>query len=163
MQQATDILTTLFRHHRWANLCLLEACAAMTEEQLATTAPGAFGSIRDTLEHIVTGEQSYLARISTGRRYPHVEGAPPMTIAAMIETAGATGEGLVEWASRVRAEDTVEIDWDGTLRPVPKTILLTQAINHATEHRAQVMAVMTQLGVEPPDLQAWAYFDAMER
>lgn len=162
MQQATDTLTTLFRHHRWANLRLLETCAALTEEQLAATVPGTFGSIRDTLEHIVTGEQSYLARISTGQRHPHVEGAPPMTIAAMIETAGATGAALIEWAPRVQAGDTVEIDWDGTPRDVPKTILLTQAINHATEHRAQVMTVLTQLGVEPPDLQAWSYFDEMD-
>jgi uncharacterized damage-inducible protein DinB len=39
--------------------------------------------------------------------------------------------------------DTVRIDWDGTPRDVPKTILLTQAINHATEHRAQIMAILT--------------------
>ena len=57
-----------------------------------------------------------------------------MTIAAMIDAAGATGDGLIEWAPRVQPDDTVEITWDGMARAVPKTILLTQAINHATEH-----------------------------
>jgi uncharacterized damage-inducible protein DinB len=45
---------------------------------------------------------------------------------------------------------------------VPKTIILTQVINHATEHRAQVMVLLTQLGIEPPDLQGWTYFDELE-
>jgi uncharacterized damage-inducible protein DinB len=63
----------------------------------------------------------------------------------------------------VHADDTVTVDWDGTPREVPKTILLTQVINHATEHREQIKAIMTQLGIEPPDLQGWAYFDEMDR
>ncbi len=41
----------------------------------------------------------------------------------------------------------------------PRPILLTQVINHATEHRAQIMAILTQLGIEPPELDAWTYFD----
>jgi uncharacterized damage-inducible protein DinB len=55
------------------------------------------------------------------------------------------------------------VDWDGSPRDVPKTILLTQAINHATEHRAQIMVSMTQLGIQPPDLDGWQYFDESDR
>jgi uncharacterized damage-inducible protein DinB len=56
----------------------------------------------------------------------------------------------------------VVVDWEGTPREVPKTIILTQVINHATEHRAQVMAIMTHLGIQSPDLQAWEYFDQLD-
>ena len=41
----TDTLTTLFSHNLWANLRLLERCAALTSEQLDATISGAFGSI----------------------------------------------------------------------------------------------------------------------
>jgi len=44
-------------------------------------------------------------------------------------------------------------------RPVPASLILTQAINHATKHRAQVMTILTQQGVEPPDLSGWAYVE----
>jgi uncharacterized damage-inducible protein DinB len=155
----TDTLTTLFSHHLWANLRLLEQCAELTQEQLAATIPGARGTIQETLQHIVIAERSYFSRISTGRRYDHPADAPPMTIADMIESARMTGSGLIEWAAKVQPGDAVQIDWDGTPRDVPKTIILTQVINHATEHREQVKATMTQLGIEPPDLQSWAYFD----
>jgi uncharacterized damage-inducible protein DinB len=158
----TDPLTTLFRHHLWANLCLLEVCALLTDEQLDAAMVGGFGSIRDTLQHIVLAEQSYFSRISTGRPYRRPADAPPLTMAEMVEVAHATGQGLIEWASRVGAADTVQVDWQGAPRDVPKSIILTQVINHATEHRAQVMAILTQLGVEPPDLQGWAFFDQID-
>jgi len=86
-----------------------------------------------------------------------------LTIAEMEESLRATGRGLIEWAPKVQAHDTVQIDWDGTPRDVPKTIILTQVINHATEHRAQIMAILTQLGIEPPDLQSWAYFEDLKK
>ncbi len=40
---------------------------------------------------------------------------------------------------------------------MPSGLILTQAINHATEHRAQIMTILTQLGIEPPDLSGWAF------
>lgn len=159
----TDTITTLFSHHLWANLRLLEQCAELTSEQLDTTIPGAYGSIRDTLQHIVTSEQSYFSRISTGQPRQYAEDEASMTIAEMVESARATGMGLIEWAAKVKANDAVQVNWGGTPRAVPKTIILTQVINHATEHRAQIMAILTHLGIESPDLQSWAYFDEMEK
>ena len=86
-----------------------------------------------------------------------------MTIHEITKSLNNSGSGLIEWAVRVQAEDSVQVDWDGAPREVPKTILLTQAINHATEHRAQVMAILTQLGIEPPALDGWTYLDQQEQ
>jgi len=158
----TDTLTTLFSHNLWANVRILEQCANLTSEQLDATISGAFGSIRDTLQHIVTSEQSYLYRIRTGQPLDRPEDAAPLTIAEMLESVRTTGAGFVEWAPKVQADDTVQVDWEnGTLREVPKTIYLTQVINHATEHRAQIMAILTQLSIQPPDLDSWSYFEAL--
>jgi uncharacterized damage-inducible protein DinB len=158
----TDTLITLFNHNLWANLSLLERCAELTSEQLDATIVGTYGSIYDTLEHIVTAEQSYFSRISTGQPHRRSKDAPPLTIAEMMESVHTTGSGLIEWAPKVQADDTVQLDWDGTPREVPKTIILTQVINHATEHRAQIMVILTQLGIQPPDLDSWSYFDEQE-
>jgi uncharacterized damage-inducible protein DinB len=157
----TDTLTTLFSHNLWANLRLLERCAELTGEQLEATIAGAFGSIHATLQHIVTSEQSYFSRISTGQPRRRPENAPPLTIAEMIESVRTTGSGLIEWAPKAQAGDTVQVDWEGVPRAVPKAIILTQVINHATEHRAQIMAILTQLGIQPPDLDSWTYFEEL--
>jgi len=55
----TFTTTTHFKHNLWANLRLLECCAEVLDEQLDATILGTFGSIRDTLAHIVQAEQSY--------------------------------------------------------------------------------------------------------
>ena len=39
----------------------------------------------DTLQHIVSAEQSYFSRISTGQIYRRPKDAPPLTIAEMTE------------------------------------------------------------------------------
>ena len=45
--------------------------------------------------------------------------------------------------------------------PVP--LFLLQAVNHGTEHRSQVATIMTQLGVEPPEMDGWTYFFASDQ
>jgi uncharacterized damage-inducible protein DinB len=161
--KSTDAITNLYNHHLWANLRLLESCQQLTREQLQANLTGTYGSIQETLEHIIRAEKSYFSRISTGQPYRHPSGSKSMTIPELMESARQTGLGLIEWAPKVQAGDVVEIDWDGTLRDVPKIVLLTQAINHATEHRAQIMVIMTQLGVEPPSLDSWTYFDELDQ
>lgn len=158
----TEPLTTLFSHNLWANLRLLDHCAELTSEQLDATISGTYGSIIATLRHIILAEQAYFSRISTGQLLRRPKDAPPLSLAEMTESARTTGNGLIEWAAKVQAEDAVLIDWDGTPREVPKTIILTQVINHATEHRAQIMTILTQLGIEPPELDSWTYFDELE-
>jgi uncharacterized damage-inducible protein DinB len=161
--KTSDTLTTIFRHNLWANLRLLERCKAFSDTQLDTTVTGTYGSIRDTFQHLVLAEKGYSSRISTGQRYYHPKDAKPMTFPDMKESLQQTGTELIEWAQKVQAADTVPIDWDGTMRGVPKTILLNQVINHATEHRAQIMVIMTQLGIEPPSLDSWTYFDELDQ
>jgi len=138
---------------------LIDRCSELSSKELDATISGTYSSIRDTLEHIVTAEQSYFSRISTGQRRRRSEDAPHLTIAEMTESVRTTGTGLIVWAPKVHANDTVQVDWASTPRDVPKTIILTQVINHATEHRAQVMAILTQLGIQPPALDSWTYFN----
>ena len=154
-----NTLQTIFKHNQWANLRLFEKCNELSDAQLDADINGVYGSIRDTLLHIVRAEQSYFSRISTGKMYHHPEGAPPMILSDMITAVKTTGEGFVEWAPKILEDDAVQIDWEGTLREVPRTIILNQVINHATEHRSQIMSIMTQNGIEPPDVSSWTYFD----
>jgi uncharacterized damage-inducible protein DinB len=38
-------------------------------------------------------------------------------------------------------------------------LILIQAINHGTEHRSQVATILTQLGIQPPGMDGWTYFE----
>ena len=80
---SVDTLTTLFRHHHWANLQILEKCTELTSDQLKATLTGTYGSILATLQHIVLAERSYFSRISTGQPYHRPKDAPLMTLEDM--------------------------------------------------------------------------------
>lgn len=36
-------------------------------------------------------------------------------------------------------------------------LVKVQAINHATEHRAQISTMLTQLGIKPPEMDGWSF------
>jgi len=164
--QPYPLLETLFRHHLWANLQLLATCATLSDEQLQSTMIGVYGSLGDTLQHLVRAERSYFSRISTGQPFRPVENEAPLTFDEMAASLRFTGEGLIDWVPTVQAVDSVDIQWDNNgiqgVVQVPKAVIVTQVINHATEHRAQIMAMLTQLGIQPPDLDSWSYFETHE-
>lgn len=151
-------VSTLFRHNLWANTRLFEVCARLTEDQLNQKILGTYGSIHDTLAHIARSEAGYLHRIRTGQPLRRDASAPVPSIDDLLASIRESGQALVDVAPSVTAGDSVTIDWEGSPRAVPCVILLTQAINHATEHRSQVMATLTQIGIEPPSVDGWTYF-----
>lgn len=159
MTNFPNSLTHLFMHNRWANLRLANFCTALPPETLAASIPGSFGSIHVTLQHIATSERSYLARISTGVPYAGPLTDDLMPLEAVIELFQTTGSGLIDWCNKVHADEVVTITWDNTPLSVHKVVILTQAIHHGGEHREQIKAILTERGIEPPDLQSWAYFE----
>jgi len=153
-------LVMLFRHNLWANLRLLDACAALDEEQLAATIPGTYNTIHKTLNHIVWSEEQYLSDL-TGRepesRLWSAGGPVLVDVARLRAMAQQNGQGLMDVAAGAAAGEVVILEGDGLRWHTPVGLILTQAINHATEHRAQIMVILTQLGLEPPDVSGWAF------
>jgi uncharacterized damage-inducible protein DinB len=49
---------------------------------------------------------------------------------------------------------------DGGTYDASLMIVMLQAIDHAIDHRSQIATLLSQQGIEPPELDAWAYNDA---
>lgn len=150
-------LVDLFRHHLWANLRLLDGCAILSDPQLDATVHGTFGSIRRTLTHMAGSEESYLARLTGEQFADTIRAGEVLGLADLHVHLRRSGEGLIQVAQRVSTIGRIRVAWGGNVWQVPASIILAQAINHATEHRAQIMMIITQQGVEPPDVDGWAY------
>ncbi len=156
-----DLITELFGHNKWANTQLLTACEGLTDLQLDATLAGTYGSIRDTLLHIVGAEVSYVQRVTGALPgEPHKDGEMP-SIGALKQDAQWSCDELLKLALGARPGDTVRQKRHGKSAQYSLNGLLTQAINHSTEHRTQVAAILTQQGVEPPDMSGWAYMQEM--
>jgi uncharacterized damage-inducible protein DinB len=154
-----SVLTTLFEHNAWANLKLLDFCAGLSDQQLDSTAVGGFGSIRDTLRHIVNAEVSYVERVN-GRLPPQplAPGEFP-SFAVLREAARWASDELLQLALSARIDTIVRQRPPRQIYEYKLASLIVQAITHSTEHRAQIAAIITQLGMEPPDMSGWQYMD----
>ena len=53
-------LADAFGHHVWASMRMLDACRALTADQLASEVPGTYGSILDTARHLVGSDAWYI-------------------------------------------------------------------------------------------------------
>ncbi|MBA4180303.1 MAG: hypothetical protein C0506_06920 [Anaerolinea sp.] len=154
----TTILAEIFRHNRWANLGMLDACAPLDRAQLDTAAIGTYGSIALTLLHLASAEGTYVAR-ATGekiREWVDDEGSFP-GLGAFRESLQASGRRLITLAQSEHRDRLVTYQSGGQPSTNPLSMILTKALHHATEHRTHVAASLTQPGIEPPDLDAWFF------
>jgi uncharacterized damage-inducible protein DinB len=149
-------LARLFEHNHWANLQIIDACLKLSDEQLDAEPHGAaYGSIRNTLLHIVTSQQGYLRLLTLPleQRQERIE----VPISELRESARTSGEGFVTLArDQARLASLTRLQThDGYV--VDPWVIMVQAINHATEHREQIKLALTSLGITPPNLDGWTY------
>jgi uncharacterized damage-inducible protein DinB len=151
------LLADAFDHHVWATLRLIDACLPLSTEQLASTVPGTYGSILETIRHIVGGDAGYLFAL-TGGRFPLIEEDEMDLHALRSEIAGHAAE----WTAVIAASHDPDLTVtrhqpDGSESNAPLGIRLAQVVHHGTDHRSQVCTALTGLGVEPPEIDTWAF------
>jgi uncharacterized damage-inducible protein DinB len=154
---ATPILLDGFNHHVWATVRLIDTCLELTPDQLATEVPGTFGSILETLRHLVGADASYLHVIS-GKRVPLADHSGN----GLAELRTAMEAHGVEWRAVVAenldpTEVVIRHRPDGSESHAPLGIRLAQVLHHGTDHRSQVCTALTNLGVEPPEIDVWDF------
>ncbi len=152
-------LDQAFDHHSWANLRLADACLALSDDHLATTVPGTFGSILETWRHIVGADSYYLFRLGAHDAPIEDDEEAALTMAGCRDLAQRQAE---MWRAVLAAEpDPEEIVIvrrdDGSETHAPKGIRLAQVLHHGTDHRSQICTALTSLGIEPPDIDVWAF------
>lgn len=157
-----DALLAAVRHNVWANLELLAFCASLSVEQRGWTVPGTYGSIHATLGHIVGAEHFYLFAL-TGARPPIEAEQGGRALSAdrlapldeLIERVRSNGERI----ERVLAEGfdpgrIVQRRRGGT---ATARVIVAQFVHHGSDHRAHIGTILGAHGLQPPDLDVWAW------
>jgi uncharacterized damage-inducible protein DinB len=159
----SDLVAELFAQNAWANLRLIEACRALTDEQLDATTVGSFGSVRETLIHLCSAEQSYAERLGATLEVARVrEDFPSPPLDVLEASVRATSRALAEGA-RTRAGAQLPARFGDGPGVMDAEVVLVQAINHSTEHRSQICTILTALGLTPPEIDGWTWGEAEGR
>jgi uncharacterized damage-inducible protein DinB len=155
-----EALLDTFRHNAWATMRLLEFCGDLPQEQLTAPGKATFGGILETLHHTVWSDAQYLARL-TGDRQEWLAGDED-EIAGIDVLRTRAEETAARWerfaGEAFDSEAQMLLD-QGTYE-THAGVVLAQALHHGNAHREQVCALLTGLGLDPPDVQAWAYAEA---
>ncbi len=155
-----NVLLEFIQYNNWANQRLLRACEELDEAHLDLDCPGAYGTIRDILAHIIRGESWYLQLLTDTRPQPPFAWDAPPTLAQMRDYAAEVGAALAQAAQRIPVDAHIQEPDDGVVHHFRAMPLYIQLINHGIEHRTNITTVLNQQGLKPPGLDGWAYLNA---
>jgi uncharacterized damage-inducible protein DinB len=158
-------LHDLVGHHVWATAQLLAFCRGLDGPTLEATVPGTYGTILETLRHLIDAELPYLDQLTGAWSTPPWHEGDAVGLAVLAERAAVLASTLEpflagDWDTERRGEARL---YEDTIFAVPAGVFLAQALHHANEHRAHVCTILGALGYEPPDLSVWGYARATGR
>jgi uncharacterized damage-inducible protein DinB len=141
------------RYSEWASRRLLDAAMALPAEQRERDLGSSHKGVLDTLAHIVFADRIWLHRV--------------------LRTPEAAAEAVeVEWPRLWRQWADLAALWTDVelaqvleykdLRGAPRDSKLEEivmhVVNHATLHRGQVLGMLRQLGVAPPQTDLITFY-----
>lgn len=153
----TTGLSEFFTYNMWANLRLLDACSQLTDAQLDFTAQGVYGSIRETLIHIVAGEERDMRDCNIAHLIPNPpldESTPFTGFDDLKKRSKHSGTALIAVAEKADPHEILNLPEDYI---APMFVVLIGVVSHALEHRSQIATLMSLQGIKPPRLDIWGY------
>lgn len=158
----------LAQYNRWFNTRLYDACQLLPDEERKRDRGAFFGSIHNTLNHLVWGDQLWLVRFAAqegvsqepfaGGVLDLPDGAVHATVLfadwqALRQRREALDAAIDAWVAAMHADfpaSTMKYsNTKGVRREHPAWMALTHFFNHQTHHRGQVTALLMQAGIDP--------------
>lgn len=147
------------RYNAWQNRGLMDVFKALPEAELRKNRKAFFGSIFQTANHLLWGDQLWMSRFDGG---PVPHGGIPESINLHDEVGLYLGdrlrtdERIMRWAARLSQLDLVgPMSWHSAAleRNVtkPTAMCVVHFFNHQTHHRGQIHAMLTAAGHRPQD------------
>ena len=156
----------MLRHNNWANLGLIDFIGSLPEEVLDASTAGTYGRIRETLVHMVAAQERYVKTLSgkppSEAIVNEARGWPGLTM--LQEVTADSGRAIEELAEKGQSGWSFSYQsMSGERWHTQAAVLFAQAVHHATDHRSQIATMLSQAGIEPPDLDVWVWAGATGR
>jgi uncharacterized damage-inducible protein DinB len=148
-------LDHVLRHNTWANGTLLDFCRALDPARLDDQAPGTYGSLYGTLQHLVGGEQWYVQLITGELIGAEIRRDQRHTLDELASIAARLGSRALAVAASDDPDRAIPVDDDNDRSTVG--VVLVQLVHHGNEHRTQATTILGGNGIAPPAISAWAY------
>jgi uncharacterized damage-inducible protein DinB len=158
----TITVARLLRHMAWANQETIKHLQTLPEESLKAYATNPEWFVAEIAHHIVDSADHYVLSI-TGKVALTKPGDPCIAdIEKISDLARLAEQAAIVDGYLIGAADLDDVDLEndnGKVQRLRSTVL-SQAIHHATEHRAHIASALEAKGFEPinlDDISLWDY------
>ena len=155
-------LEALYDYGYWANRKLFDVISQLTPEQFTRPVGGSYGSIRNTLVHILSAEWGWLGRCGGPDRGPRLNPADYPTAESLNQTWSKVEAYVREFLSNLKDEDVDRnaeyLNDAGEKRSMPLGELMQHGANHGVHHRGQVALMLRLLGYTPGNFDILFYY-----
>jgi len=155
--QPESAFVELIRYNNWANAQVFAACQNLTADQLDTAASGVYGTIRDTMEHIIRAEADYIGRLTGNGPQPPFRWRAQAALADLVAFADTVAATMLDAIQRVPPDQIVHEEEDGNTLDYQARALFIQVINHGIEHRTNITTILSGLGLPALEVDGWGY------
>jgi len=155
-------------HNQWVNTRLYDVVAQVSDADYTADRGAFFGSIHQTLNHIVTTDMIWMHRIDgqsevqadldtvLHETFAETRAARDALDARMIAAVDGMDDAALAAPIRFKARAGNEV-------VLPTNLMIANLCNHETHHRGQVHAMLTGLGQEVPPLDFFPFLMATGR
>lgn len=161
-----DLLRSFYAYNTWANTRILDTAALITPEQFLQPGLSSFGSIRDTLVHTMEVQDNWLQRFKklalhdapAPEDFPDVESLRTRWLEIDQET-----DAFLEIVTEGMMDEVIHyVNRRGEPWSYKLWEMMLHQVNHATQHRSEVAAMLTDFGHSPGWLDYLIYIDQLE-
>ena len=150
-------LTVLLDYHYWARDRLLDAVGRLSTDECRRDLGSSFGSVRDTLVHVVSAEWVWCSRWEGQGPSGHLAAEDFATVRDVRARWNEEERRVRGFVNRLRPDGVDRVleyahFGGGSMRGVFWQ-MLQHVVNHASYHRGQVTTMLRQLGAAPPESQ----------
>ena len=146
-------------YNAWQNRSLYAAAAELSNEALVRDTGAFFGSILNTLNHLLWADKVWMSRFSQVERPDVGIGGSTALYDSLDELSGvreAFDQVIVDWAMLVQpAWLAGPLTWfSGAAqaeKSLPAWLCVAHFFNHQTHHRGQIHGMLTAAGCAPED------------
>lgn len=154
-------LERLYDYGYWANKQLLGVVSQLTPEQFTQSVAGSYGSVRNTLVHVLSAEWGWLERCGGPERGPRLNPQEYPTVESLVLVWSRVEQYIRDFLSGLEDEDLGR-DVEFTIGAGPRQVLplgdlMQHAAVHAVHHRGQVALLLRTLGYAPGNFDLLEY------
>ena len=140
---------------KWANRLTIEHLQTLPDEALKAFATNCEWFVAEIMHHIVEAADNYAYRITNERCDVPGEKIQEIESVADLESLKNQAEAIDSALQECAKLDDIQLEfknYSGNLVKRWRSTILSQAIHHATEHRAQIASALEAKGFKPVDL-----------